>query len=128
MQVIDKNLKDGKLLSITFRVDSDYENTGYRKLPGIQTCPHCGKPVNPKDEDLLLIVPTPLEPTIPGASMDLGVAVTKCSSCGKQVRDKDQCDIMSFPEVRTYVTKLRKAYEAAKQKAKKGGAKGGKKG
>lgn len=122
MKVVDKNLVGGKLVSITCRIEGDYEKRGFRALPGLQTCPHCGKKINPKDEDMLVIVPTPLEPTIPGAALDLGMARTKCSECGQEVSDPDQCDLMSFPEIISYVSRLRKAYEL-KRAAQKGGAK-----
>lgn len=130
MNVVDKSVKDGKLISITFQVNTEFEKNAYRKLPFLETCPHCGKPVNPADEDLVLVVPNPLESAIPGVAMELGLAVTKCSSCGQQVRDTDQCDITSFPEIEQYVRRLRQAYAAAVKKAreKKGGSTGGQEG
>jgi len=127
MKVVNKVVKNGQLISITAQLEGDYERGGFRKLPGIQTCPHCGKPVNPKDDEMMIIIPTPLQQTIPGAALELGVATTRCSSCGETIQDTDQCDLMSFPEVMAYVTGLRKAYQAAVAK-KKGGAKSGQKG
>lgn len=126
MKLVRKNVKDGYMISITVRVEGEYEKKGYRAIPGLQKCPHCGKPVNPKDEDMLLTIPAPLAPAIPGAALELGSAITRCSSCGEEVRDHDQCDLMSFPEVMTYLTSLRKAAAAKLAKAKKGGSRGGK--
>lgn len=128
MKVVNKHVQDGYMISITVRVEGDYEKRGYRAIPGIQTCPHCGKPVNPKDEDMLIAIPAPLAPAIPGAALELGAAITKCSSCGKEVRDSDQCDLMSFPEIMTYLTGLRRAAQAKLGSGRKGGSKGGKKG
>ncbi|MCM1441101.1 MAG: hypothetical protein NC131_18145 [Roseburia sp.] len=127
MKVANRVVKNGQLISITAQLEGTYEREGFKKLPGMQTCPHCGKPIDPKDEEMMIIIPTPLQQTIPGAALELGVALTRCSACGETVQDTDQCDLMSFPEIMTYVTGLRRAYQAAAAK-KKGGAKGGQKG
>lgn len=129
MKVLGKNVKGGMLLSLTVRVDGEVDRDAYRKLSFIKTCPYCGKPANPADDDYKIVVPNPLNPCIPGVNLDLGTAISKCSACGSDITGDFQCDLSGFPEVSKFLAMLREAQaeRMASAKIKKGGACSGKK-
>lgn len=122
MKLVGRNVVNKVLVSITVQVDRSEEMAAYRKIPGIQTCPTCGKPVNPKPENMKLLIMNPLNEFIPGVSIDVGQAITKCSECGAEVADDAQCDLSAYPDVEGFLGKLR---ATARAQIVKGGAKRG---
>ena len=122
---VESVVQNGQLVEIRIAVSGLTEIDIYRNLikSDVPVCPHCGATLDPKPEDMKIIVSNPLV----SFGMELGVPVTKCQKCQKMIDyddDNGTLDLSAFPSIINYLVELRKEYQrrakAAAAKHKRG--------
>lgn len=116
--LVTSHVEKGALLDITVRVAPN-EASVYQSLIDAEkpACPFCKNRIQPKPEDMHLLIYSPLNPLF---GIDMGKPRIKCPSCGKDVEILVDMDLSAFPSVLQYVQRLRQEYKKKLQaKAKR---------
>ena len=109
MALIASNKANGQLIDITLSVEGDAEYKAYHAWVkgNMPVCPHCGKPLDPKDDKLNVIVSSPL---VSFFGMNMGRISTECEECGGKINGTTELDMAAFPSVVKYLETLRARY------------------
>lgn len=118
-EVVGSNKESGRLLSVSLKIKDPIEIKAFRAFlkdePGLAKCPHCGAANDIGDEDLVLVVDSPLGS---GTGLQMASPRVICDSC-RQPIPTCMMDYSAFPSVVSFVTSLRNRYvQLTKQKAR----------
>ena len=110
MALVSSNKANGQLVSITLSVEGPEEYKAYHAWVrgNMPTCPHCGKPLDPADDKLHVVISSPL---VSFFGMNMGRICTACEECGQHVDGTTELDMAAFPSVTNYLEKLRARFE-----------------
>jgi len=110
MALIASKKANGQLINITLSVEGPEEYKAYHAWVkgNMPKCPHCGKPLDPADDKLNIIVSSPL---VSFFGMDMGRISTACEECGEAIEGTTELDLAAFPSITKFLETLRARFQ-----------------
>lgn len=116
--LVASDTQNRALVRVITRVDTDNkaEVSAYKRFlkTDYPKCPECGKSVDPKPDDMHIIVEDPLQNLF---GMEIGWFYPICSHCKKQTKLPEAIDLAAFPATVKFLQNLRAEFNRRRMAA-----------